>query len=124
MFGDARSSYDQAAKAVDSNRRLESTALSKAARLLEECRAGWNEPGHARRLSDALRTNQRLWSFFQGELAEPSNPLPDDVKVNLVRLSIYVDQRTFEVMADPAPDRLQVLIDINRHLATGLAEGR
>lgn len=124
MFGDARSSYDLATKAVASSRRLESAALAKAARLLDECRAGWDEPGHARRLSDALRTNQRLWSFFQGELMEPGNPLPEDLKANLARLSVYVDQRTFEIMADPAPDKLQVLIDINRHLATGLAGGR
>jgi len=38
-----------------------------------------------------------------------------------LRLSAFVDKRTFQVMAEPSPDKLQALIDINRNIAAGLS---
>ncbi len=32
-----------------------------------------------------------------------------------------MDKRTFEIMSDARPDRVRVLIDINRHIASGLS---
>jgi hypothetical protein len=34
---------------------------------------------------------------------------------------LFVDRRTFELMTAPDTGRLQALIDINRHIAAGLA---
>ncbi len=39
----------------------------------------------------------------------------------LLRLSVAVDKRTFEIMAAPDAHKLSVLIDINRNIATGLS---
>ena len=50
----------------------------------------------------------------------PDNALPVDLRRDLLSLSAFVDRRTFDVMASPSPEKLSALIDINRHIASGL----
>lgn len=121
MFRDPRDAYESAVKASTSNREIEATALSKAARLLEECRDVWSSPGNSQRLEKALRYNQRLWTLFQTELARPDHEMLPELRRRLLELSAFVDRRTFEIIAEPRPDKLQVLIDIDRNIAAGLA---
>ncbi len=102
-------------------RELEAALLVRASLMLKECQNEWGSEGHASRLDEALKFNQRLWTVFQSELMTESNPLPDDVRRNLLNLSWFVDKRTFETMATPDIAKLNVLIDINRHIAEGLA---
>lgn len=121
MFNNPAEAYDRAAKVTASNRELEAAALFKAARILEACRFGWNAPDRDQRLEHALRNNQRLWTLFQSELIESNQGLSGDLRLNVLKLSAFVDQRTFEIMAAPNPDKLQALIQINRHVAAGLS---
>jgi flagellar protein FlaF len=121
MFASARRTYESGSRAAPSTRELEAAALYKAARQLEACRRDWDGPGHAQRLEEALRYNQRLWTFFQSEMASDDCVLPRELRLNLLHLSAFVDKRTFEVMAAPSPDGLQALIAIDRNIAAGLA---
>jgi flagellar biosynthesis activator protein FlaF len=121
MYESPLRAYEEGAKTSSSSRDLESSALFKAARVLEACQNSWQTADRPTRLAEALRHNLRLWTLFQVELAEPDNQLPADLRVNLLRLSSFVDRRTFEIMADPRPEKLQALIDINRQIASGLA---
>ena len=121
MFSNPAHAYEQAAKATASNRELEAAALFKAARILEACRLGWDAPDIDQRLEQALRNNQRLWTLFQSELMADNHPLPDELRTNVLKLSAFVDQRTFEILAAPDRDKLQALIQINRHIAAGLS---
>jgi flagellar protein FlaF len=121
MFHSAQQAYNQGKKATGSGRQIEAEVLFKAARMLEECQKDWNAPDRRSRLSDALRLNQRIWTIFQGELASPEHGLPVEVRQNLLQLSLFIDRRTFELMADPAPEKLTALIDINRQIASGLS---
>jgi flagellar protein FlaF len=121
MFGSARQAYDTASRASVSSRELEARALFKAARQLEECANAWEAPDLAIRLDHALRFNQRLWTIFQSELLGTEHPMPAELRVNLLRISAFVDRRTFEVMAEPHPDKLRSLIDLNRQIAAGLS---
>ena len=121
MFNSARQAYEQGAKTTASSRQLESAALFKCARMLEACQRSWDAPGRAAALDEALRHNMRLWTIFQAELARPEHEMPVDMRVNLLKLSRFVDKRTFELMADPQPEKLQALIDINRNIGAGLS---
>ena len=87
-------------------------------------RREWDSPNRKDSLQEALRYNQRLWTFFQSELSVPDHEMLTEVRVNLLRLSGFVDRRTFEIMAakEPEPDQLQVLIDINRNIGAGLGD--
>lgn len=106
---------------TQNGRELESSLLNKAALLLQICQDQWEETGHAERFEEAVRFNQRLWTFFQAELLEDSNPLPTELRQNVLNLSAFVDKRTFEVMAYPKKEKLIVLININKQIAEGLS---
>jgi flagellar biosynthesis activator protein FlaF len=71
---------------------------------------------------EALRHNQHLWTIFQVSLTDPSNPLPHDLKMTLLRLSAYVDRASFRAISEFIPETLTSLIDIDRAIATGLAK--
>jgi flagellar biosynthesis activator protein FlaF len=114
--------YQSVEKATLSGRALEASVLERAAFLLQDVRENWGEADRDIKLDEALRFNQRLWTFFQSELLDMSNPLPSDLKTNLLNLSGFVDRRTLEVMAFPGSEKLKILIDINRSVATGLRE--
>jgi flagellar protein FlaF len=121
MFASARRAYDSGSKTTASGRELEARALFKAARLLEECRLAWDAADRPQRLDDALRYNLKLWTFFQGELASPQCELPREMRVNLLRISQFVDRRSFTMLATPTPEGLKALIDIDRNIAAGLS---
>lgn len=112
--------YQSVEKSTLSGRELEASVLNKAALRLQEVQQHWSAPDHETMLDDALKYNQRVWSFFQSEVSQPENPLPPEIKQNLLALSVFVDRRIFEVMAYPAPEKLDILININRNIAAGL----
>ena len=53
-------------------------------------------------------------------MSKPENPLPEKLKVDLLRLSGFVDKRIFEMMAYPSPEKLTIIININQNIAAGL----
>lgn len=61
-----------------------------------------------------------LWSIFQAEVSDADNPLPKELKENILNLSLFIDKRTLEIMAFPSPEKLTAIIDINQNLAAGL----
>ncbi len=112
--------YRNVEKATLSQRDLEATVLSKAAMQLQAIKENWGRDDHDAELESALNYNQKVWSFFQAELTMEDNPLPDEIKRNLLALSLFVDRRTFEALAYPAPEKLDVLINININVSAGL----
>ncbi len=113
--------YQNIHKETMSGRELEAHVLMKAAAILKECQDRWDEPGHFNRMDDALRYNQRLWTFFQVELTSDECPLPKELRQDILNLSSFVDKRTFEAMAFPEKQKLDILININRNIAEGLS---
>lgn len=69
---------------------------------------------------EAVRTNWRLWTILQAELLDPECQLPDDVRGNVLSLAQFIDKHTVDIIAEPKPEKLDVLIAINRELAGGL----
>ena len=113
--------YQSVHKETMSGRELESHVLMKAVAILRKCRDEWDEPGQFQRLDDALRYNQRLWTFFQAELTDEESQLPKALRQDLLKLSVFIDKRTFEIMAYPEKEKLDILININRNIAEGLS---
>ena len=73
-------------------------------------------------LRDALRLNWRLWTIFQSELSAEESPVPLDIRQNMLSLCNFVDSHTVQTMADPTPEKVSILIEMNRNIATGLLE--
>ena len=120
MFPSPQRSYEDGQRTTQSGRDLEAAALFKMARMLETACDGIPTSNGRGALNDALRRNQRLWTLFQEELSRPDPGLPADLRVDLLRISAFVDRRTFELITNPDPKKVQALIDINRHIALGL----
>jgi flagellar biosynthesis activator protein FlaF len=120
MPGLALNAYKQNIKSTISGRELEASVLTKAAHLLKDCQERWNEEGHFRRLDEALTFNQKIWTIFQGELVKEDNPLPKQIREDILSLSVFVDKRIIEVMSHPEATKLKILVDINLNLASGL----
>jgi len=112
--------YESVDKSTMSGREIEAAVLTKAALKLKECQDNWEAGACNEKLDIALKFNQRIWSIFQSELAREDNPLPKKLKVDILSLSAYIDRRIFEIMAQPAPEKLKIIIDINNNIAAGL----
>jgi flagellar biosynthesis activator protein FlaF len=112
--------YSKAQCAALTDRELEAAALMKAAALMRHAQAQWTSPQRDKLLDEALRFNQRIWTFFQVSLMDKENKLPEEIKAQVLHLSAYVDRRIFEVMAFPEADKLSMLITINTNIAAGL----
>lgn len=120
MYAVQLEAYRSAQNTNMSGREIEAAALTRCALLLDDCRKHWAAPDRPEKLAEALRTNQVVWSILQSELVKDDNPLPIDIRNNLLTLSIFIDKRLLDVMANPDPDRIKIIIDINLNLAAGL----
>jgi flagellar biosynthesis activator protein FlaF len=115
---EAHKAYAAVAKETASPRELEASLLLKAAAKLQGVYEGWSQKQHS--LGDALAYNRRLWVIFLDAVCSDDNLLPVPVRQNIANLGIFVMNETVALMADPRPDNLVPLIDINRRLAAGL----
>ena len=109
-----------------SGRELESTLLVRAACELKRCAQLWPER-HSKefqqKLDEALRFNQKLWTLLQVELSNAENQVPESLRTNLLRLSRYIDQKTFSLFSGGELGDLQMLSKINEEIAAGLLVG-
>ena len=103
-----------------SGRELEASVLTKGALALKKCKDNWDDKDRDAKLDEALKYNQRIWTIFQAELLNPENPLPKQIRQDILSLSAFIDKRIFEVMAFPTPEKLNAIININLNLAAGL----
>lgn len=113
----AAAQYRQPSRQGGSPRETEGRALLEAARRLSVAK---DNPADTRTMLDTVRLNWRLWTIFQSEVSAPASPLPADVKQNVLTLCNFVDKRTVEILSSPDPDKLDILISINRNIAAGL----
>jgi flagellar protein FlaF len=103
-----------------SDREIEAAVLTKAAIKLKECQKNWDAADREARLEEALKFNQKVWSIFQSELTNVNHPMPVELRRGILRLGGFIDRRIFETMANPSPEKLDMVIKINCNLAAGL----
>jgi flagellar protein FlaF len=69
---------------------------------------------------DAVRLNWRLWTIIQAEQADPECKTTREVRESMLSLANFIDKHSIDILAGPSPDKLDVLISINRNIAAGL----
>ena len=112
--------YESVDKATMSGTDVEVAVLNKAAVKLKECQDNWDAADRDDKLEEALKFNQKIWSIFQSELAREDHPMPQKLRLDILRLAAFIDRRIFETIASPAPEKLNIVIDINNSIAAGL----
>jgi len=100
-------------------RSTEAWALSEASRRLVV--ASKTDDG-GKSLREALILNQRLWTIFQSAMTEEGCPLPQEIRDNVLALSIMMDRQILQRLGDLDGNKLQPILDINRCVADGLAQ--
>ena len=122
MYSSPLQAYETVNKTTMSGHEIEASVLNQAALKLKECQESWDADDRDERLDAALNFNQQIWSILQGELVKADNPLPKKIRQNLLALSAFIDKRIFQIMAFPSPEKLNIVIDINRNIAAGLTQ--
>lgn len=112
--------YAKTAQATGSPRELEAQLLLRAAAKLQAVKDG--APAEPDGLISAIRYNRRLWLVFAGSIGKPENPLPREIKQNVANLANFIIHHSMKIESDQAgaPERVGVLININREIAAGL----
>ena len=113
--------YQQTTKTVENPRERESALLMKAAAGIQRVKDEW-ETGTRDDLKTALTFNRKLWTIFMASVTKEDSHLPRDIRQNIANLGLFILNETREILleSDPAPQRLDVLVRLNRQLAAGL----
>lgn len=110
--------YGKVASKISNPRELEANLLLDAAYRLQSVRDAWDRRGE--NLNTALHYNRKLWTIFLSAVTNEDNPLPADIRQNVANLGLFVCKQTLAILADPKPQNLGSLININREVAAGL----
>ncbi len=90
----------------------------RAATRLQAIRDDWDN--RQDELDAALTYNRKLWTILVSSATNENNPLPVQIKQNIANLGIFIFTHTLALITEPAPQKLGVLVSINRELAIGL----
>lgn len=115
----AGQAYARAQKLGGVPRQTEARALFEAATRL---RAIKEEPDNFPKFDEALIFNLRLWNTLMADALDASNPLPVEIKSNLLNLFHFIDRQTVQLLSKRDPEKLDTLISINREIAQGLLQ--
>ena len=112
--------YKQVERMTCSTRENEARVLTSGALKLESCLENFDSEGGRTAMHEALRYNQMVWTIFQTALMAPDCPWPNEARLNMLKLSSFIDKQIFRAMAAPSPENLNPIIEINHGLAKGL----
>ena len=117
----AAQAYSNTAQNTVTPREREASLLLKSASQMQFAIDNWQN-GDRDSLRHALQYNRKLWTVFVSSISGTENPLPVAVKNNIGSLGVFIFRHTVSILARPAPEKLDVLIAINRDIAAGLRE--
>ena len=114
----AANAYAKVSRSALTPREAEAAVLIKAAGRLQSFRA--QEVSSSAALNEALMFNQRVWTVLASAVADPANPLPDEIRSGVTRLAVFVFRTILDAMIEPTARKLDTLVSLNHQLAAGL----
>ncbi len=109
--------HQRRALATDKNQNVEAWALLELARRLDGLK---KTPDDKKEIMRIIRMNWQVWTVFQSALLDPENPLPPEIRSNLLNLANFIDKRSIDLLARPNIEQIDILIHINRNIGSGL----
>ncbi|PPD15466.1 MAG: hypothetical protein CTY25_06925 [Methylobacterium sp.] len=110
--------YNKTQTLALSQRELEARALLKAASKLQWLKENW-EPTIAV-MEDPLTHNRQVWTIFLDAATDPQSPMPPQMRSNMIGLCRFVINQCMRMLFEPDPKKLDLMIEINQHIAAGL----
>jgi flagellar protein FlaF len=111
--------YAEAQKNGLSPKEMEIRAFINMASNINHIKEHWEE--EQKNLSDVLEKNRLLWTVIASSMQEKDCSLPLEIKKNILQLAAFVFKRTLDLINQPRPEGLDVLININMNIARGLS---
>ena len=111
--------YKQATTRNESPRELEYRLFGEVTRALMH--AASVDTSDTKTRIEALDWNRRLWSTLATDCADPGNAMSMPLRAQIISISIFVGKHSSLVMR--GEDDFEALIDINRSIMQGLAQG-
>ncbi len=108
--------YQTTAARAENPRQTEYRLFGQVTRALME--AEQLDKSHIRERMDALDWNRRMWSMLGADCSLATNGLPEQLRANIISLSIWVNKHTSLVMRNK--EDFAPLIDVNRIIMQGL----
>jgi flagellar protein FlaF len=108
--------YQQAAKRAEQPRDSEYRLFGEVTRALMAASEGSADDFRTR--IDALDWNRRVWMALAADCAQPRNPLPPELRAQIISLSLWVGRHSSAVMR--GEERFDDLIAVNRTMMQGL----
>lgn len=120
-YASAAGAYDKSAhKNTPDQRELEARVLLKATKAMQELQEKWGKHT-TEELNDVLTYNRQIWMMFVDTAIEDKNPdRPNELRSNIANLGLFIFNHTIDIQSDPRKEKLDVLIQINRDIASGL----
>ncbi len=117
-YKQALQAYQKAQHSAMSMPYMEKSIFARAISLLRQAQQNMGDyQGYAA----ALKFNQRLWTFIQSHLSDSDDQIPRKIRINLLNLSLFVDQQSIRALSNPMAAQLDALIEINIDVSRGLA---
>ncbi len=118
-------SYEEADRlsvAGAGSREVESWALLELAKRLDRVRKEQQQQQNKddSALAEVVRLNWRAWTIIQSSLLDENNPLTPELRGDLLSLCAFIDRHSTQLLSSLDVEKVQILIDINMHLAQGL----
>lgn len=110
--------YLEAQKKGLTQSELESRAFICSASALNRIKEHWES--EQKDLPEVLERNKLLWTVIASAMKEDDCPQPQAVRNNILQLAAFVFKRTMDLLGEPRPEGLDVLININMNIARGL----
>ena len=118
------SAYQNTATQTESQRDKEYRLLGQVTAALIDCEplfeTAASDPVKMAKVVDAVTWNKKVWDLFIHDSGLASNPLPKDLRSDIVSLGIWVNKETGAILDDEGGD-INALIAVNRAILRGLA---
>lgn len=120
-YAKAAGAYDQNARShTPDQRELEARVLLKAVGKMQTLQENW-EQMTAEELDDVLTYNRQIWLMFVDTAIEDSDPERSvGLRNNIANLGLFIFKHILDILARPKKEKLDILIEINREIASGL----
>lgn len=101
---------------------LEAKELIKTAKILNNIINDWDK--NKSQLEGVLNSNYKFWEGFAENTKLMDKSHSKELKDNIEILANFILKKTRDILTNPTPDNLNILIDINLNTAKGLSEAK
>jgi len=116
--------YEKVRMQTLSGKEIEAAVLEKAANNFRRAQKNMTPGRMNSEVDEALEFNKKIWDVLRADWQKEDSHLNKEMRQNLLSLSVFMTKHGLEFRSDPQPEKLNILIQINENLVSGLRTKR